>query len=86
MSTAFQVVKIQDDLASAQAAELQARVYYRQAEAVYRTAVGSLLDSIGVAIRDEGQTKEPHTGLTDVGWLKYSHFAKGEASAPASGQ
>ena len=86
MSTAFQVVKIQDDLASAQAAELQARVYYRQAEAVYRTAVGSLLDSIGVAITDETQPKEPHTGLKDVGWLKYSHFAKGEASAPVSGQ
>jgi outer membrane protein TolC len=86
MSTAFQVVKIQDDLASAQAAELQARVYYRQAEAVYRTAVGSLLDSIGVAIRDEGQPKEPHAGLKDAGWLKYSHYIKSKTSAPVPEQ
>jgi hypothetical protein len=71
-------------LASAQAAELQARVYYRQAEAVYRTAVGSLLDSTGVAIRDEAQTKEPHTGLKDVGWLKYSKYIESEDAAPAS--
>jgi outer membrane protein TolC len=86
MSTAFNVVKIQDDLASAQAAELQARVYYRQAEAVYHTAVGSLLDSVGVAITEEEQPKEPHTGLKDVGWLKYSHYSKGESSTPVSGQ
>ncbi|HLE60907.1 MAG TPA: TolC family protein [Thermoanaerobaculaceae bacterium] len=86
MSTAFQVVKIQDDLASAQAAELQARVYYRQAEAVYRTAVGSLLDSIGVAIRDEAQSREPHAGLKDVGWLKYSHYIKSKTSASVSEQ
>lgn len=84
MSTAFQVVKIQDDLASAQASELQARVAYRQAEAVYRTAVGSLLESMGVGIRDEAQPKERHTGLRNVGWLKYSHYIKSEASAPVS--
>jgi outer membrane protein TolC len=86
MSTAFQVVKIQDDLASAQASELQARVAYRQAEAVYRTAVGSLLESMGVGIRDEAQPKERHTGLRNVGWLKYSHYIKSEASAPVSKQ
>ena len=86
MSTAFQVVKIQDDLASAQASELQARVYYRQAEAVYRTAVGSLLDSTGVAIRDEAQPKEPHAGLKDVNWLKYSNYIKSEAAAPVTKQ
>ena len=86
MSTAFQVVKIQDDLASAQASELQARVFYRQAEAVYKTAVGSLLESMGVGIKDEGQAKEHHTGLKDVGWLKYSKYIKSEAAAPVSKQ
>jgi outer membrane protein TolC len=86
MSTAFQVVKIQDDLASAQASELQARVTYRQAEAVYRTGVGSLLDSMGVGIKDEVQPKERHTGLRNVGWLKYSKYIKGEASVPVSKQ
>jgi outer membrane protein TolC len=86
MSTAFQVVKIQDDLASAQASELQARVTYRQAEAVYKTAVGSLLESMGVGIKDEEQPKERHMGLKDVGWLKYSKYAKDEASVPVSKQ
>ena len=85
MSTAFNVVKIQDDLASAQASELQARVYYRQAEAVYRTAVGGLRP-VGVAITEEEQPKEPHTGLKNVKWLKYSHYSKGEAATPATGQ
>ena len=86
MSTNYQVLKIQDDLAAAQAAELQARVYYRQAEAVYRTTVGTLLDSIGVAITDEEQPRSRTPGLKDVGWLKYSNYAKGEAAAPASGK
>ena len=82
MSTAFQVVKIQDDLASAQASELQARVTYRQAEATYRTAVGTMLDWAGVTIESEPMAKEPHTGLKDVGWLKYSHYVEEPAAPP----
>jgi outer membrane protein TolC len=82
MSTAFQVVKIQDDLASAQASELQARVTYRQAEATYRTAVGTMLDWAGVTIEGEPMPKEPHTGLKDVGWLKYSHYIEEPAAPP----
>jgi outer membrane protein len=83
MSTAFNVVKIQDDLASAQASELQARVYYRQAEAVYQAAVGSLLDSMGVAIKDEAQAKEKHTGLNDFKWFQYGHYFDTDTGAPA---
>jgi outer membrane protein TolC len=82
MSTAFNVVKIQDDLASAQAAELQSRVYYRQAEAVYRAAVGSLLETMGVRIRDEKQPEEKHTGLKDVKWLQYGHRVDLDVAAP----
>ncbi len=86
MSTAFNVVKIQDDLASAQASELQARVYYRQAEAVYRAAVGSLLDSMGVAIKDEAQANEKHTGLKDVRWLKFGRFVDLDSTVAVSKQ
>ncbi len=78
MSTNFQVVKIQDDLAIAQAAELQARVFYRQAVAVYRAAVGELLDSMGIAIKDEAEPREPHTGWKNVDWLKFGHYVKAE--------
>ncbi|HVN32316.1 MAG TPA: TolC family protein [Thermoanaerobaculaceae bacterium] len=86
MSTAFQVVKIQDDLASAQASELQARVTYRQAEATYRTAVGTMLDWTGVKIESEASPKEPHTGLKDTGWLKYSNYIKGDTAPPPAQQ
>jgi len=86
MSTAFNVVKIQDDLALAQAAELQARVYYRQAEAVYRAAVGSLLESMGVAIKDDEQSKEKHTGLKDTNWLKFGRHVDLESTTPAAKQ
>jgi outer membrane protein TolC len=86
MSTNFQVVKIQDDLAIAQAAELQARVLYRQAATVYRAAVGGLLEAMGIAIEDEPQAKEPHTGWKNVKWLKFSHYVKGETVAPAGPQ
>jgi outer membrane protein TolC len=85
MSTAFQVVKIQDDLASAQASELQARVTYRQAEATYRTAVGTMLDWTGVKIESDAFPKEPHTGLKDTGWLKYSNYVKSD-TAPTPAQ
>jgi outer membrane protein TolC len=86
MSTAFQVVKIQDDLASAQASELQARVTYRQAEATYRTAVGTMLDWTGVKIESDAFPKEPHTGLKDTGWLKYSNYVKSDTAPPPAQQ
>jgi outer membrane protein TolC len=86
MSTAFQVVKIQDDLASAQASELQARVTYRQAEATYRTAVGTMLDWTGVKIESDAFPKEPHTGLKDTGWLKYSNYVKSDTAKPPAQQ
>jgi outer membrane protein len=82
MSTNFQVVKIQDDLAIAQAAELQARVLYRQAATVYRAAVGGLLEAMGIAINEEAQPKEPHTGWKNVSWLRFGHFVKGETGTP----
>jgi hypothetical protein len=41
---------------------------------------------VGVAITEEEQPKEPHTGLKDVGWLKYSNYSKGEAAASTAKQ
>ena len=76
MSTNFQVVKIQDDLAAAEAAELQSRVLYREAMATYEVAVGAFLDSLGIVIQDEIPRCEPHTALKDVSWLKFGHWIK----------
>ena len=81
MSTNFQVVKIQDDLAAAQTSELQARVFYRQAVATYRVAVGDLLESMGITVKGEKEPREPHTALKDVGWLKFGHYAKPDGAA-----
>ena len=83
MSTNFEVVKIQDDLAAAQAAELQSRVLYRQAVVAYRVSVGSFLDSLGIAVKGEPEGKEPHAALEDIAWLKFGHWVKDGGAAPA---
>ncbi len=83
MSTNFQVVKIQDDLAAAQTSELQARVLYRQAVVAYQVATGLLLDEMGVKVKGEAQAHEPHTALKDVGFLKFGNYVKDEGAAEA---
>ncbi|MGD1146317.1 MAG: TolC family protein [Thermoanaerobaculaceae bacterium] len=83
MSTNFEVVKVQDDLAAAQAAELQARVLYRQAVAAYRVASGVLLDEMGIAVKGEPEAPEPHTALKDVGFLQFGHCLKDQNAAAA---
>jgi outer membrane protein TolC len=74
MSTNFQVLEIQEDLAIAQAAELRSRVAYRQANVNYLVAVGALLESKSVALADEAQAEEPHTYWSGADWLKYSNY------------
>ena len=81
MSTNFQVVKIQDDLTAAQAAELQSRVFYRQAVATYEVAIGSFLDALGISVKGAPAAKEPHTALKDVDWLKFGHWVKDGGAA-----
>jgi outer membrane protein TolC len=75
MSTNYQVLKIQEDLAMAQAAELNARVVYRRSVVGYNVATGTLLDVMGVALRGEEAREEPHTLWKDVKWLQFGHWA-----------
>jgi outer membrane protein TolC len=86
MSTNFLVLQVQEDLAIAQAAELQSRVTYRQAAVAYQAAVGILLDSRGIQLKDDEAAEEPHPMLKDVEFLKYGHWAKPEelAGTPAA--
>ncbi|MFZ5788880.1 MAG: TolC family protein, partial [Acidobacteriota bacterium] len=84
MSTNYQVLLIQEDLAVAQAAELLSRVAYRRSAVAYEVAVGKLLERRGVALQGGGEAKEPHTFLSEAGWLKYGSWAgdpSGEAEA-----
>jgi hypothetical protein len=70
------VLKIQEDLATAQVAELQARVAYRQAMVGYQVAVGSLLDSVGIDLVDTVAEPEVHTYWKDAPFLQFSHWHK----------
>ncbi len=74
MSTNYQVLQIQEDLASAQASELQSRVAYRQSLVAYEVAVGNLLDNMGVAIADPGEPEEHRSVLAKADWLRYGHW------------
>lgn len=72
MSTNYQVLQIQEDLARAQVSELQSRVWYRLAMVAYQVAVGDLLDTMGVTLRDDlPEVRERYTFLKDVGFLKH---------------
>lgn len=87
MSTNYQVLKIQEDLAAAQARELQSLVLYRKSLVALKVATGTLLASAGVELVDEEEGKEPHTFLSNVNWLRYGHWssgAKGEAQPAAA--
>jgi len=86
MSTNYQVLQIQEDLAAAQVTELQSRVFYRQALVAYQVAVGDLLEAVGVLLSDAPAESEPHRFLAEVDWLRYSHWAQplADAEAPAA--
>ena len=80
MSTNYQVLQIQEDLAAAQAAELQSRMAYRRSMVAYHVSVGTLLADTGVKLEEAPGAKEPHTMLRDVDFLKYGHWAKVEGA------
>ncbi len=85
MSTNYQVLQIQSDLAAAQAAELQSRVAYRKSMLAYNVSTGTLLNALGVELKEETSRKEPHTLWKDVGWMKFGHWASAEEE-PAKAQ
>lgn len=75
MSTNYQVLKIQEDLAAAQASELYAKVAYRINRVQYLVAIGRLPETMGVTIVDE-VPPAPTVVLEDTGWLKYRSWTK----------
>ena len=75
MSTNYQVLKIQEDLATAQAAELQSHVAYRRSMVGYNASTGTLLDVMGVGLRSAEAKEEPHSLWKDAKWLQFGHWA-----------
>jgi outer membrane protein len=75
LSTNFLVLEVQDALASAQLAEIRARLNYRKSLVAYRVATGTLLPNLGVSIMDPGAPEEAHTMWEDVGWMQFVDFS-----------
>ena len=84
LSTNFQVLQIQDDLANAQLLEIRARVDYRKALAAFYSATGTYLESKDVTIADPGAPDSPHDFWKDVEWLQFTDFkqAKQQITVP----
>jgi len=76
LSTNFQVSEIQDALASAQFAEIQARVGYRKAIATYFASTGTFLEAKHVEITDTEASDSVHDYWKDVKWLQFTDFKK----------
>ena len=74
MSTNYQVLEIQEDLAIAQAAELQSHVAYRRSMVGYNASTGTLLDIMGVGLRSAEVREEPHSLWKDAKWLQFGHW------------
>ena len=71
LSTNYQVLEIQEDLASAQLSEINALVAYRKALVSYKAATGRLLETEGIAVIDPEAPEVPHDILGNVEWLQF---------------
>ena len=76
LSTNFQVSEIQDALASAQFAEIKARVEYRKAIATYFASTGTFLEAKNVEITDYQASESVHDYWKNVKWLQFTDFKK----------
>ena len=85
LSTNYQVLLIQEDLAQAQLTLIQAYLSYRRAMSGYRIATGSLLSTHGIDIIDPGAPDVPHDYWGDVEWLEFSDLktSAGRVDHPA---
>ena len=85
LSTNYQVLQIQEDLAQAELTLIRTYLDYRKANIGYRYATGTLLDFLDVDIVDPGQPDIPNDYWKDIEWLQFDDFAgSGEAAAPAA--
>jgi outer membrane protein TolC len=78
LSTNYQVLLIQRDLANAQLSEIRSRINYLRSLAVYRYSTGTLLDEKSIQITDPGQPEVPHDYWKDVKWLQFVDFSSSE--------
>jgi hypothetical protein len=75
LSTNYQVLQIQEDLAQAELTLIRTYLDYRKANIGYRYATGTLLDFLEVGIVDPGQPDVPNDYWKDIEWLQFDDFA-----------
>ncbi|HPW56613.1 MAG: TolC family protein [Thermoanaerobaculaceae bacterium] len=73
MSTNYQVLQIQEDLAAALASELYSKVAFRIARVQYEVAIGRLPETMGVSIADDAP-EAPKVTREGPSWLKYGSW------------
>jgi len=78
LSTSFQVLEIQEDLAQARSREVTSVAAYRRAVALFHTAQGRLLDANGIELQD---STEPQPAGVPKGMQPYGQAA-GTQPAP----
>lgn len=76
MSTNFDVLRVQNDLASARRAEIRSLTAYQKSVTAYHRAVGDLLELRAIEIADPADFDLPASKLENVGWLNYGNYAK----------
>jgi outer membrane protein TolC len=86
LSTNFQVSEIQDALASAQFAEIRARVDYRKALATYFASTGTFLEAKKVEITGGAPSESVHDYWKDVKWLQFTDLkgSREDVTMPAA--
>jgi outer membrane protein len=74
MSTNFQVLQIQQQLADARASELQAHVNYQKAVAAFHHSVGDLLELRNITLEEPSGSQEPSmfTRFDRYNWLTFA--------------
>ncbi len=84
LSTNYQVLQIQDDLAQAQLSEIRAWLDYRKAYVGYLDATATLLANKGIQITDPGEPDIPHDYWKDVKWMQFTDLKSelGEINLP----
>lgn len=71
MSTNFDVLRVQNDLASAQSAEIRALTEYKRSITRYHRAIGDLLEHRGIELQAPAEYHLPESRLAGSGMLNY---------------
>jgi outer membrane protein len=71
LTTNFNVLQIQQDLADARSREIATLVAYNKAVANYHRAVGDLLEARNITVEDPERFSIPRGSLEDVRWLNF---------------